>query len=117
VRIESVRPGTDKLFAKAERAAQTAGAALQGGAPEAAAARAFYAMLYAAKTLLNERGVRLHAHVRIAAALSADDALLRTWLTAAIARRRSGETEVTHADAEELVERARASVDAVRARL
>jgi len=112
-----VRPGTDKLFVKAERAAHAAAVALQAGAPDAAAARAFYAMLYAAKTLLNERGLRLHAHTRIAAALSGDDALLRTWLTAAIARRRSGETEMTLTDAEQLVERARASVAAVRTRL
>lgn len=112
-----VRPGTDKLLAKAERAAQTAAGALDAGAPDAAAARAFYAMLYAAKTLLNERGLRLHAHVRIAAALSAEDGPLQSWLSAAIARRRSGETEVTHAEAEDLVQRARASVGAVRARL
>ena len=112
-----MKPGTDKLFAKAARAAETAAGALQAGAPEAAAARAFYALLYAAKTLLNERGHRLHAHVRIAAALSADDGPLQSWLNAAIARRRSGDTDLTHAEAEEMVERARASVAAVRARL
>ena len=112
-----MRPGTEKLLAKAERAAHMAGGALREGALDAAAARAFYALLYAAKTLLNERGVRLHAHLRIAAALSADDAALRTWLGDAIARRRSGDVEVTQREAEELVERARASVDAVRRRL
>jgi uncharacterized protein (UPF0332 family) len=70
--------------------------ALAGGAPDAAAARAFYALLYAAKALLNERGVRLHAHARIAAAV---DPPLRDALTDAIARRstrRSGHAEAEH---------------------
>jgi hypothetical protein len=59
--------------------------------------------------------VRLHAHIRIAAALPADQMQLRDWLSAAIARRRSGDAEVTYAEAEELVERARAGVAAARA--
>jgi len=107
-----MRPGTDKLLAKAERAAQGAAAALEAGDPDAAAGRAFYALLYAAKVLLNERGLRLRTHVRIAAALQRaappEAPLLAEWLEAAIARRRAGEeVELTYADAAQLVECAR----------
>jgi uncharacterized protein (UPF0332 family) len=117
-----VQPATDKLLAKAERAAQTAAAALAAGAPEAAAGRAFYALLYAAKALLNERRIRLRAHVRIATALarlgSTGAVPLHTWLISAIERRRRGEAgELTYEEASELVDRARAAVEAVRARL
>ena len=112
-----MKSGTDKLLAKAQRAAATAADALQGGAPQAAAARAFYALLYSAKARLNERGLRLHAHARIAAALTADDAPLQSWLTSAIARRRSGDVELTQSEAEELVERARRSVAAAKSTL
>lgn len=105
-----MRPGTVRLLAKAERAAQVAAAALEGGAPDVAAGRAFYAILYAAKAALNERGIRLHAHVRIAAAV---DEPVREYLTAAIARRRSGEADVTYDEAAAMVDRAHACVIAV----
>lgn len=114
-----MRPGTDKLLAKAERAAQAAADALDAGDPDAAAGRAFYALLYAAKVVLNERGLRLRTHVRIAAALqcAAPPAapLLAEWLGSAIARRRAGDHgELTYADAAQLVERAREAVRTVR---
>lgn len=109
-----MQPGTVKLLAKAERAAHIAAAALEGGAPDVAAGRAFYAILYAAKAALNERGIRLHAHIRIAAAV---DEPVREHLTAAIARRRSGETEVTYDEAAAMVERANTCVMAVRSRV
>ena len=109
-----MQPGTVKLLAKAERAAHVAAAALEGGAPDVAAGRAFYAILYAAKAALNERGIRLQAHSRIAAAV---DEPLREYLIAAIARRRSGETEVTYGEAAGMVERADACVKTVRERL
>lgn len=114
-----MQPATDKLLAKAERAAQTAAAALAAGAPAAAAGRAFYALLYAAKALLNERRIRVRAHVRIAAALAriggAGAVPLHAWLTSAIERRRRGEaSELTYEEAAELVERAAAAVEAVR---
>ena len=114
-----MQPGTDKLLAKAERAAQTAAAALAAGAPEAAAGRAFYALLYSAKALLNERRIRLRSHVRIAAALAriggADAVRLCEWLSAAIERRRRGDAgELTYEEAAELVARARAAVESVR---
>jgi uncharacterized protein (UPF0332 family) len=109
-----VQPGTVKLLAKAERAAAVAAAALEGGAPDVAAGRAYYAILYAAKAALSERGVRLHAHVRIAAAV---DEPLREYLTAAIARRRRTEVEVTYDEAAAMIERAYACLSTVRGRL
>lgn len=116
-----MRPGSDKLLAKAERAASIAASVLEEGAPEAAAGRAFYAMLYAAKVLLNEHGIRLRAHTRIAAALARvalpDSPPLHEWLAAAIERRRSGEGELTYEDAAQLVEQARQAVAVARARV
>jgi hypothetical protein len=106
-----VKPGSDKLLAKAERALTAAHAALEGGAPDLAAARAFYAILNAAKVELNERGLRLRTHARIAAASPAP---LSTWLSEAIDRRRSGDGEITDADADRLIERAAACVALVR---
>ena len=114
-----MRPGTATLLAKADRAAAAADAALASGAPETAAGRAFYAMLYAAKALLNERGLRLRTHQRIVAALAqvaADrDPPLQAWLATALARRRAGETnELTYEEAGALAERARQAVAAAR---
>jgi len=109
-----MKPGTDKLLARAERALDAAALGLEGGAPEAAAGRAYYAVLYAAKAVLNERGVRLRGHARIAAAVADQAPLLHAYLTAAIARRRSGEGEVTYAEAQDAVARARACVAAHR---
>jgi len=116
--LHHMRPGTDKLLAKAERASRTADAALAAGAPDVAAGRAFYALLYAAKALLNERGLYLRTHARIVAALQRaappEAPLLAEWLASAIARRRGAdEGELTHEDAAQLVERARQAVCAV----
>jgi hypothetical protein len=66
-----MRPGTEKLRAKATRALGGAAAALDAGAIDVAAGRAFYAVLNAAKARLNEHGQRLYTHARIAAAYAA----------------------------------------------
>ena len=117
-----VQPGTDKLLAKAAREAAAGAAALAAGAPEVAAGRAFSAMLNAAKAVLNERGLRLRTHARIAAAFEpftpGGDPPLAEWLAAAMARRRSEDPgELTFEDAAELVERAAVFVDAARKRV
>lgn len=91
-----MRPGTDKLLAKAARALAAAEVAWETGAPDLAAARAFAAVLAAAKARLNERGVRLIAHVRVAAAyatLPALDGAPPGVLSDAIALRRRLATE------------------------
>jgi HEPN domain-containing protein len=112
-----MQPGSDKLLAKAERAASAAEAALEQGAVDIAAGRAFAALLNAAKALLNERGLRLRTHARIAAALAAQPPLdggPAEWLAdALVARRRLAvEGEPDYRDVERLVERARRFVEA-----
>jgi len=110
-----VQPGTAILLGKAERAAQAAAAELERGAPELAAGRAFYAVLYAAKAVLSEHGLRLRTHARIAAALlsvgDADLNLLSHWLSECIARRRSADAgDLTHDEAAVLCVRAEQAV-------
>jgi uncharacterized protein (UPF0332 family) len=117
-----MRPGTDKLLAKAARALATAEAALTRGAADVAAARAFYAMLYAAKARLNEAGLRLRTHARIAhayAALPEIDDAPAAWLDEALALRRAlaaAPDGLEFAAAAALLERARRFVTAAGAR-
>ena len=114
-----MQPGTDKLQAKAARALAAAEAALHAGAPEVAAGRAFYAVLYAAKARLNETGQRLRTHARIAAAYAAlpeIDEAPATWLDEALALRRQSAEEpdaLDYAAVEALVARARRFVSAM----
>lgn len=117
--LPPVQPGTDKLLAKAVRAAAAGAAALDAGAANVAAGRAFAAMLHAAKAVLNEHGLQLRTHVRIVAALQRLGAMpLADWLGAAMARRRSGDAgELTFDEAAALVDRARVFVDAARDQL
>ena len=113
-----MQPGTDKLQAKAARALAAAAAALNDGAPDVAAGRAFYAMLYAAKARLNETGQRLRTHARIAAAYAAlpeIDEAPAAWLDDALALRRQLAAEpdaLDYAAAEALLARARRFVTA-----
>lgn len=115
-----VQPGSDKLLAKAERALAAADAALTGGAAAVAAGRAFYAMLYAAKARLNDAGLRLRTHARIAsayAALPELDEAPAAALDAALALRRQLAADPDGLDftaAEALVEHARRFVAAAR---
>ena len=115
-----MQPGTDKLLAKAARALATAEAALDGGAVDVAAGRAFYALLNAAKARLNEHGQRVHAHARIAAAYAAlppIDEAPATWLGEALALRAELAPDpdgLDHAAVAALVARARRFVTAAR---
>jgi uncharacterized protein (UPF0332 family) len=114
-----MRPGTDKLLAKARRTLASAEGALGDGAIDVAAGRAFYAMLYAAKVRLNEAGLRLRSHARIAAAYAALpelDLAPAAWLDEALALRKQLGTETDGLDytaVAALVERARHFVGAV----
>jgi uncharacterized protein (UPF0332 family) len=63
-----VKPGTDKILARAFRALSAAERALGGGAVDVAAARCYSAMIAAAKALLNEKGLRPISHAAIATA-------------------------------------------------
>ncbi|MBX3026949.1 HEPN domain-containing protein [bacterium] len=115
-----MRPGTDTLLAKATRALAAAEAALTAGAADIAAGRAFYAILYAAKARLNESGLRLRTHVRVAAAYAALPEIEEApseWLDEALALRRRLAAEPGGLDftaAAALVERARRFVGAAR---
>ena len=112
-----MQEGTEKIFAKASRSLGAARELLAEGALDLAAGRAYYAMLYAAKALLCERGLRLVAHSRIveafeerlagAGAVSATHAV---WLREALGRR-TGEDAPTSTDVEVLVHRAGQIVD------
>lgn len=53
---------TAQFLAKAARAITTAEQVLESGDAEAAVARAYYAMFYAAEALLNERGLQFKKH-------------------------------------------------------
>ena len=115
-----MQPGTDKLLTKAARALATAEAALEAGASDVAAGRAFYAILNAAKARLNEHGQRWHTHARIAAAYAALPACADApaeWLGDALALRgrlRAEPDGLDYATAQGLVERARTFVAATR---
>jgi hypothetical protein len=114
-----MQPGTTILLGKARRALAAAEAGLESGAPDAAAGRAFYAVLYAAKARLNERGLRLRTHARIAAAYATLPALAGAppeTVQAALALRAQLATDpdgLDYGDATRLVEQARAFVGAV----
>ena len=110
-----MQPGTDKLLLKAERAARSATGALEAGVTATAAGRAFYALLYAAKAILNERGFRLRTHADIVKALARsvgqDTRRLQGWLVEALDRRQAGEAgDLTYEEVAQLVDRARAAV-------
>ncbi len=114
-----MQPGTDKLLAKAERAVRSAEAALAKGALDAAAGRAFYAILNAAKARLNESGLRPRTHARIAVAyetLPELDSAPLSLLREVLALRQSLAAEgdgLDFAQVEELVMRAHRFVNAV----
>jgi uncharacterized protein (UPF0332 family) len=118
-----VKPGTDKILARAARALSAAERALAAGAVDVAAARSYSAMIAAAKAFLNEKGLRLISHAAITAAFEkhAPDAGLGdeqiSLLPQAVARRaRTAEEElaVSFEDAAVMIGEARGFVQAIR---
>ncbi|MFN8641220.1 MAG: hypothetical protein U0802_06005 [Candidatus Binatia bacterium] len=97
------------------------GARRRRGEADVAAARAFAALLNAAKARLNEHGQRWHTHARVAAAyavLPPAAAAPATWLGDALALRARLAADpdgLDYAAVEVLVDRARRFVDATRA--
>ena len=118
----AMREGTDKFLAQAARAVATAERLLAEGAIDLAAGRAYSGMMYAAKALLNEKGVRRHTHAGVRAAFdihwAAPGALDRkflAWLEEAGERRRCGSADdpgLVSDDVNRLVERAREFLEA-----
>ena len=91
-----MQPGTEKILAKALAAVAVARSYRERGALDLAAGRCFYAMLHAARAVLNERGVRARTHTGVSAALRDlaglpnDFAVFAEWLDAALCRRAAG---------------------------
>lgn len=117
-----MKPGTTRFLDRAAQAVEAAAALHDEGALDPAAGRAYYAMLYTAKALLNERGLRLRTHAAIEAALFRQwvepgllDAECHRWFRDALARRgRHTDDELLSDDVERLIDQARAFLDAVR---
>lgn len=112
-----MKPGSDKIVARALRALERAEEHVHGGAPDRAAERAYHAIVYAARALLNESGDRTRSHDEVRSrveALSppAPDRLLQA-LARSVAWRESGEP-LDPADAERLVALAGPAVRDVR---
>jgi uncharacterized protein (UPF0332 family) len=106
-----MRPGTEKILAKAAAAVVAARRYGERGALDLAVGRSVYAMLHAARAVLNEDGVRTRVHSEVQAALRGRRLLpgdLSEWLDEAL-RRRSGAgdaSELVASDVELWIDRA-----------
>ncbi len=123
-----MKPDTMKLLAKADRAVRAAEALLETGDTDFAAARAYYAMFYAAEALLNERDLKFQTHGGVHSAFGQLFARTREldpkyhrWLLDAFDRRIRADYEVEAAISREGVEtmiaQAREFIGAVRRHL
>jgi uncharacterized protein (UPF0332 family) len=93
-----MKESTQRLLAKAARAINAAGRLLDGGDADFAAGRAYYAMLYVAQALLNERGLKFRKHGGVHSAMGEHfvktgllDVKYHRWLLAAFGRRIAGD--------------------------
>ncbi len=115
-----MKPGTDKILARALRAAERAEAHLAAGAADRACERAYHAIVHAARALLNEVGDRSRAHAAIAVAIEklvpAAPEAVRDGLTATRRWRDAGDGPSLD-DAERLVALARSAVESARVRI
>lgn len=89
-----MKEATRKLLERASRAIETARKILAIQDPEAAVARAYYAMFYAAEALLFERGLKFRKHGGVHAAFGEHlvkagilDAKYHRWLLQAFEKR------------------------------
>jgi len=112
-----VRGTTGKFLTKAERALAAAKDLLQSGYPDFAAARAYYAMLYVATALLNEKGLRFRKHGAVHGAFGEYfvktgefDVKYHRWLLAGFDKRIAGDygvdAVITQDDAESMINQA-----------
>ncbi len=115
-----MKPGSDKILARALGALERAEELLLEGGTERAAERAYYAVVHAARALLNEVGERPRSHTEIRSKLehlaSPAPETLRQALAFSFEWRSAGET-LHPADAERLVGFARPAVEEVRRRI
>ncbi len=115
-----MKPGSDKILARALRALERAEELLRDGDSERAAERAYYAVVHAARALLNEVGERPRSHGGVQSKLDllvppAPDSL-RQALALSFEWRRSGEG-LHPADAERLVGFAKPAFEDARSRI
>lgn len=115
-----MKPGSDKILARALRAVERAEEHSRDGDPERAAERAYYAVVHTARALLNEVGERPRSHTEVRGTLeglaSPAPQSLREALARSLEWRSAGET-LHPADAERLVGLARPAFDEVRGRI
>jgi len=106
-----MQPGTEKMHAKAEAAVVAARRYAERGALDLAFGRSFYAMLHAARAVLNEAGVRVRVHAEVQTALRAHPCLpgeMLAWFDEAL-RLRGGAVdtaELVAADVDGWIDRA-----------
>jgi hypothetical protein len=112
-----MKPGTDKILARATSATERAAEHLRRGALDRAVERAYHAIVHAARALLNEAGDRSRAHAAVGARIEAltppAPPALREAMAAARGWRECAEAPLAD-DTERLVSAARAAVDAAR---
>lgn len=120
-----MKEGTEALLGKAERAIEASSVLLDSSGPEFAAGRAYYAMFYVAEALLHEHDQKFSKHSAVHAAFGktfAKPALLdpkyHRWLLDAFDLRLQDDYEVgaivTAQLVQEMIEQARAFLDAAR---
>jgi uncharacterized protein (UPF0332 family) len=113
-----MKPATEKLLEKAARSIRAAERLLKDDDMDFATSRAYYAMLYVAEALLNERALRFKKHGGVHAAFAQQfikthqmDPKFHRWMVDAFDERIQGDYDVESAmDAEEvtaMIERAR----------
>lgn len=123
-----MKEATAKLLERSARAVETARRTLAMEDPEAAMARAYYAMFYAAEALLFERGLAFRKHTGVHAAFAEHlvkpgvlDGKYHRWLLEAFEQRIIADYEVTKTirpeDAAEAIRRAGQFLEAARRHL
>lgn len=112
-----MKPEGGRLLIKSARAIRAAELLLREGDPDFAAARAYYAMFYAAEALLFERGLQFRKHGSVHGAFGeqfvrsgAMDPRFHRWLLDAFDTRIQGDygvdAVVTNEEAQVMIERA-----------
>lgn len=112
-----MKPGTDKILARAGAALRRAQSHLAAAASDRALERAYAAIMHAARAVLSELGERPHAHAAIAQALArmlpSGTCVLSVAVGQALAWREEGETPPPD-DVERFVELAAAALEEAR---
>ncbi len=113
VAVETMKPGSEKILARAAVALQRAEEHLNAGLAERASERAYHAIVHSGRAVLNERGERARSHQEVCDKLTnrapPNAAALVEALGQALRWRRDVE-ELVPGDDDELVSAARIAV-------